>query len=72
LRAGIPNLISTTFPSEATFFDNDVKLATLAEVEWGDLAGIDHALYILAGRQIGAGIVVWRTSSCNPRPTKRA
>ncbi|WP_375386094.1 ROK family protein [uncultured Microbacterium sp.] len=60
LRAGIPALIATEFPSETTFFDNDVKLATLAEAEWGALAGIEHAIFLLAGRQIGTGIVVNR------------
>ncbi|GAA1937814.1 ROK family protein [Agromyces allii] len=58
LRADIPSLITSSFPSEATYFDNDVKLATLAEAEWGRLAGVDHAIFLLAGRQIGAGVIV--------------
>lgn len=58
LRSGIPSLISTSFPSDVTYFDNDVKLATLAEAEWGRLVGVDHAIFLLAGRQIGAGVVV--------------
>lgn len=58
LRADIPLLISTSFPSQATYFDNDVKLATLAEAEWGRLVGVDHAIFLLAGRQIGAGVIV--------------
>jgi predicted NBD/HSP70 family sugar kinase len=58
LRAGIPSLISSEFASEATFFDNDVKLATLAEAEWGALEGAQHAMFLLAGQQIGLGVVV--------------
>ncbi|UOE43706.1 ROK family transcriptional regulator [Agromyces larvae] len=58
LRAGIPSLISSSFPSDATFFDNDVKLATLAEAEWGGLRDARHAIFLLAGRQIGAGLIV--------------
>jgi len=58
LQAGIPRRIQAEFPADATYFDNDVKLATLAESEWGEVVGVPHAIFLLAGHQLGAGLVV--------------
>ncbi|MFT2818258.1 ROK family protein [Leifsonia sp. A12D58] len=58
LLSGIPERIRAAFPGSITFFDNDAKLATLAEAEWGAASGTQTALFILAGRRIAAGLIV--------------
>ena len=58
LESGIPERIREAFPRAITFFDNDAKLATLAEAEWGAARDSGTALFILAGRRIAAGLIV--------------
>lgn len=58
LESGIPERIRRAFPQAITFFDNDAKLATLAEAEWGEARGAQTALFVLAGRRIAAGLIV--------------
>ena len=58
VSARIPGRIGELFPKAATFFDNDAKLAATAEAMWGALLGVQDALYLVMGRQIGAALVV--------------
>lgn len=58
LESGIPERIRQAFPQAITFFDNDAKLATLAEAEWGEVRDAQTALFVLAGRRIAAGLIV--------------
>ena len=54
----VPGRIQDLFPGAATFFDNDAKLAATAEGMWGRFRGVQDALYLVMGRQIGAAFVV--------------
>jgi predicted NBD/HSP70 family sugar kinase len=58
VSARVPGRLEELFPSAATFFDNDAKLATAAESMWGELRGVRDALYLVMGRQIGASYVI--------------
>lgn len=61
LSARVPGRIDHLFPNAATVFDNDAKLAATAEAQWGALVGVDDALLLVMGRQIGAALVVGGT-----------
>ncbi|MBF4606140.1 ROK family transcriptional regulator [Curtobacterium sp. VKM Ac-1393] len=54
----VPGRIHDLFPGVATFFDNDAKLAATAEAMWGRFRGVQDALYLVMGRQIGAAYVI--------------
>ncbi|WP_175472389.1 ROK family transcriptional regulator [Curtobacterium sp. MCBA15_009] len=54
----VPGRIQDLFPGVATFFDNDAKLAAVAEAMWGRLRGVRDAVSLVMGRQIGAAFVV--------------
>lgn len=58
VTTGIPERVRRAFPQAVTFFDNDAKLATLAESEWGYAADVDNAIYVLAGQRLAAGLIV--------------
>lgn len=58
VESRVPGRIQDLFPGAATFFDNDAKLAATAEAMWGRFRGIDDALYLVMGRQIGAAYIV--------------
>jgi glucokinase len=44
--------------------ENDVKAATLAEVSWGHLAGVDTGLHLNLGTGLAAGVVVGGRVRC--------
>lgn len=58
VESRVPGRIQDLFPGAATFFDNDAKLAATAEAMWGRFRGVDDALYLVMGRQIGASYLV--------------
>lgn len=58
LSFDLPGHIREAFPLARAFFDNDAKLATLAEIEWGAVSTVNNAIYILVGRRIAAGLVI--------------
>ncbi|MFS0729230.1 ROK family transcriptional regulator [Curtobacterium sp. 1P10AnD] len=58
VESRVPGRIQDLFPGAATFFDNDAKLAATAEAMWGRFRGVDDALYLVMGRQIGASFLV--------------
>jgi predicted NBD/HSP70 family sugar kinase len=58
VSARIPGRIGDLFPTARTFFDNDAKLAATAEAMWGRFVGVQDALYLVMGRQIGAALIV--------------
>ena len=54
----IPAAIETAFPALPAAFGNDVKLAALAELAWGALAGVTTGVYVNLGTGIAATLVV--------------
>lgn len=54
----IPARIRAAYPKVTIDFDNDAKLAALAELEWGAARGADNAIFVLVGRRIAAATVV--------------
>lgn len=58
VESRVPGRIQDLFPGAATFFDNDAKLAATAEAMWGRFRGVEDALYLVMGRQIGASSIV--------------
>ncbi|MFZ7086652.1 ROK family protein [Curtobacterium sp. RRHDQ10] len=58
VSARIPGRIGDLFPGAATFFDNDAKLAAIAEAMWGRFVGVQDGLSLVMGRQIGAALIV--------------
>jgi glucokinase len=54
----IPAAIETAFPALPAAFGNDVKLAALAELAWGALAGVTSGVYLNLGTGIAATLVV--------------
>lgn len=58
VSARVPGRVEHLFTRATTFFDNDAKLAATAESMWGALRGVQDALYLVMGRQVGAAFVV--------------
>lgn len=58
LASELPARLRGAFPGAKVFFDNDAKLATLAEAEWGKAEAMTHALFLLAGHRLTAGLIV--------------
>jgi glucokinase len=54
----IPAAIEEAFPTLPARFGNDVKLAALAELTWGALAGVDCGIYVNLGTGIAATLVI--------------
>ena len=54
----IPAAIEEAFPALPARFGNDVKLAALAELTWGALAGVDCGVYVNLGTGIAATLVI--------------
>jgi glucokinase len=54
----IPPAIASAFPTLPAAFGNDVKLAALAEMRWGALAGVSCGVYLNLGTGIAATLVV--------------
>jgi glucokinase len=54
----IPAVIDKAFPELPAAFGNDVKLAALAELVWGALAGVTSGVYLNLGTGIAATLVV--------------
>jgi len=54
----LPAILRDAFGPIPIHIDNDVKAATLAELRWGRLAGIDTGVYLNLGSGIAAGLVV--------------
>lgn len=54
----IPAAIEKAFPTLPAAFGNDVKLAALAELTWGALAGVACGVYLNLGTGIAATLVV--------------
>ena len=54
----IPAVIDEAFPALPAAFGNDVKLAALAELAWGALAGVTSGVYLNLGTGIAATLVV--------------
>ncbi len=54
----IPATLGKAFPGLPVTIDNDVKAATLAEMTWGALVGVDCGIYLNLGTGVAAGIVV--------------
>jgi glucokinase len=54
----IPARIGKAFPALPAAFGNDVKLAALAELTWGVLAGVACGVYLNLGTGIAATLVV--------------
>jgi glucokinase len=57
-KLAIPAAIERAFPALPAAFGNDVKLAALAELSWGALAGVDCGVYLNLGTGIAATLVV--------------
>jgi len=57
-RLAIPGVIGEAFPGLPAAFGNDVKLAALAELTWGALAGVGCGVYLNLGTGIAATLVV--------------
>ncbi|WP_164861495.1 ROK family protein [Microbacterium sp. CPCC 204701] len=58
LASRLPERLRHAFPTVRVFFDNDAKLATLAETEWGCAADVENAVFLLAGHRLTAGLIV--------------
>ncbi len=56
-RLRIPAALRRAFPDAQSAILNDVKAATLAELRWGGLRGVEHGLYVNLGTGVAAGIV---------------
>ena len=54
----IPTAIERAFPALPAAFGNDVKLAALAELTWGALAGVASGVYLNLGTGVAATLVV--------------
>ena len=54
----IPAAIGEAFPALPAAFGNDVKLAALAELTWGALAGVACGVYLNLGTGVAAALVV--------------
>jgi len=54
----IPTAIERAFPALPAAFGNDVKLAALAELMWGALAGVASGVYLNLGTGVAATLVV--------------
>ncbi len=53
----IGEAVARAFPTLTRVIDNDVKLATRAEMVWGGLRGVSEGIYLNLGSGIAAGIV---------------
>lgn len=58
LDFGLIDRVRARFERSVVFVENDAKLATLAELEWGEAVGVRNALVILIGRRLAAGVIV--------------
>lgn len=54
----IPARLRERFPRVPTVVTNDLRAATLAEMTWGALKGVENGLYLNFGTGIGTGIVL--------------
>jgi glucokinase len=54
----IPAALTKAFPGLPVTIDNDVKAATLAEMTWGALIGVNYGIYLNLGTGVAAGFVV--------------
>jgi glucokinase len=54
----IPATLAEAFPDLEVTVGNDVKVATLAELFWGALVGVEHGIYLNLGTGVAAGLVV--------------
>lgn len=54
----IPAALAAAFPDLPAAIGNDVKVATRAEMAWGELVGVEHGVYLNLGTGIAAGLVV--------------
>lgn len=57
-RLALPALLHETFGSAAIGVANDVKAAALAELTWGELAGVGTGVYLNLGTGLAAALVV--------------
>jgi glucokinase len=53
----IPDALRTAFPERRIVIDNDVRVATRAEMRWGELRDVADGIYLNLGTGIAAGIV---------------
>jgi glucokinase len=56
-RLVLPPALYESFPDLPLVIGNDVKVATLAELRWGALAGVDCGAYLNLGTGVAAGLV---------------
>jgi glucokinase len=54
----LPRLLHEELGDARIRIDNDVKAATVAELRWGQLRGVDLGVYLNLGTGLAAGIVV--------------
>jgi glucokinase len=54
----LPTLLDEAFGPAPVCIANDVKAATLAELTWGELRGVDTGIYLNLGSGIAAALVV--------------
>ena len=57
-RLAIPAALRRAFPSLEVAIGNDVRAATLAELSWGALKGVETGVYLNLGTGVMAGFVV--------------
>jgi glucokinase len=57
-RLALPAMLTAAFPSAPVAIANDVKAAALAELEWGELQGVETGIYLNLGTGIAAALVV--------------
>jgi glucokinase len=56
-RLAIPSLARGVFPDTRVAIENDVKVAALAEMRWGNLTGVDTGIYVNLGTGIAATLI---------------
>ncbi len=57
-QLALPAALRDAFPDLPIAIGNDVKVATLAELRWGALAGVETGAYLNLGTGVAAGLVI--------------